>query len=432
MLLAFGGTRTVHRLTCAIEDAGWEIRDRVLWLYGQGFPKSRDISKAIDKEAGAERACTPNPLCEETPRSDKLGQKRYSTHRQGEPTQFSSPATPAAQKWAGRGTALKPAYEPVVMAMKPLDGTFAQNALTHGVAGINVDGCRIATGAADAKAMDRCNTPGSGHFSTAPNPIGTFQRSSPSPPLNTKQGRWPANVILSHSPDCVRVGTRRVKSNDPGTTHTKRPGWGMSAERRNKGHAAPDGKETVEAWDCVEDCPIRMLDEQSGERPASFRRVSVSRGARSVFGNETRRVRENVGHTDTGGASRFFYCAKASRRERNAGCEGLSGVFAPTMGNGIGGKEHDPDTATPKKNTHPTVKPLALMRWLVRLVGPPGGGVILDPFMGSGTTGMACVLEGQRFIGMDQDEKWVEITRLRIKETRNETPLFAAAADGSP
>lgn len=297
LLLAFGGTRTWHRLAVAIEDAGWEMRDTVVWLQGQGFPKSHDISKAIDRAARVERVVIGDRVRlgdHKAYGGDAIGWNRVGQRP------ITAPATDAAAQWAGWGTALKPAWEPILIAMKPLDGTFAQNALRHGVAGLNIDGGRIAANGDDpnvrTNSSRRTERNGErvgnyGFAAIAANGTGSEW---------TTAGRWPANVILD---ECAAA----------------RQQW-----------------------------------------------------------------------------TRFFYVAKASRAERNAGLDGL------------------PERDAPRTNNHPTVKPLALMRYLCRLTTTPTGGVIFDPFMGSGTTGIAAVQERRSFVGCDNEPDYVEIARRRI------------------
>lgn len=319
-LLAFGGTRTFHRLTCAIEDAGWEIRDCIMWLYGQGFPKSLDIFKAIDKAAGAER--------------EVVGMSSYSANRmaaagsatfirQDEPCRnITAPATDAAKLWDGWGTSLKPAYEPVIVAMKPTDGTFANNALTHGVAGLNIDGGRIA------------GNPWKPHMATGL-ARDKFFTEGPCKEIEKRPhdaGRWPANLILDEQ-------------------------------------------------------AAAMLDEQSGELHGAD---TFRHGHGAMFGNcggeSAERQRPAI---DTGGgASRFFYCAKASTAERT--CKGRV------------------------ENKHPTVKPLSLMQYLCRLTKTPTGGLILDPFCGSGSTLVAAKREGRPFIGIEIDADSCRVARERL------------------
>ena len=358
MLLAFGGTRTHHRLMVAIEDAGWEIRDVIMWVYGSGFPKSHDISKGIDKAAGAEREVIGGYMHGGSRSSgikgNDMGQQWHS---------FTAPATDAAQQWHGWGTALKPAWEPIIVAMKPLDGTFAQNAIKHGVAGLNIDGARIAT--EDDRAPNGIYGNGNGTNLTA-------SASNPS-------GRWPANLILDEE-------------------------------------------------------AAGMLDEASGNVGGGFGVRGV--GTPNTYGNgKGLYYRKNgeavtgqtVGFGDSGGASRFFYCAKASRREREAGLEGMEEREVHRYGGGIGRDDtptSDPNRPAFNRNHHPTVKPLALMRYLVRLTATPTGGVVLDPFMGSGTTGIAALQEGRKFIGIELDPGYFAIAKKRIEDAAAQPPLI--------
>jgi DNA modification methylase len=287
-LLAFAGTRTQHRMAVRIEDAGFEIRDMIAWVYGSGFPKSLDVSKAIDKAAGAER---------EVLGVDEAKKARFGKAFDGSVSDtqiwpsaprnidITIPATPEAKQWQGWGTALKPALEPITVARKPLIGTVAENVLQHGTGAINVDGCRVGTEEIiDFKRKENAIT-ASGWKDVNRNP---YKQHS--------QGRWPANFIHDGSEEVVGL---------------------------------------------------------------------------------------------CGSAARFFYCAKASKRDRDEG------------------------------NNHPTVKPTDLMRYLCRLVTPPDG-LVLDPFMGSGSTGKAAVLEGFRFIGIEREEEYCEIAKARIKHAQRE------------
>jgi DNA modification methylase len=325
-LLAFGGTRTYHRLACAVEDAGFEIRDCLAWLYGSGFPKSLDVSKAIDKSAGAEREVVGNNPNRRTGRRlDAASSFRSDRkHALSEPEFITAPATPDAEQWQGWGTALKPAHEPIVMARKPLVGTVAGNVLAHGTGALNVDGCRIEhSGRRSPNAAD----------GTVHRPGGVVEGGwADSPGFDVSQGRWPANVLL-----------------DP--------------------EAAA------------------MLDEQSGPRIGSASASPGNESGKPASGVPFVGGRITSTYADKGGASRFFYCAKASTRERSAGLD--------------------------DRNGHPTVKPIELMRWLVRLVTPPAG-TVLDPFTGSGTTGCAAVLEGFDFIGIEREAEYAQIARARI------------------
>lgn len=334
-LLAFGGARTYHRLAAGIEDAGFEIRDTIAWMYGSGFPKSLDVSKAIDK-AGAEREVVGlKPAVWKGPAHEVFGAESRQVDEDGYVRgTITAPATPEAAAWEGWGTALKPAHEPIVVARKPLAGTVAQTVLAHGTGALNIDGCRIGT-----EATTRVRT--ADDFGLV-NDDGW----QPTPGTNgSESGRWPANVVL-----------------DP--------------------EAAA------------------LLDEQSGE---TVSRVGKPRGA--AAGDGWGMTATGAEYDDSGGASRFLYVAKAGTDERNAGLA-IASLFTPED--------------APSRNDHPTVKPVDLMRWLVRLVTPPGG-VVLDPFTGSGTTGIACALEGFDFVGIERDDAYVRIARARIAHWSNGT-----------
>lgn len=315
--LVFGGTRTYHRLACAIEDAGWEIRDCMMYLYGSGFPKSHDISKAIDKAKGAERKIIgDNP----NNRPNCAGNKMHTMAAPITVQPITAPATDLAQLWNGWGTALKPAWEPIIVAMKPLDGTFAQNVEKWGVGGLWIDGGRIGTEEITINQHGGYNS-----FSLVESTKGKWQGKQ-----SKVQGRWPANLILDEE-------------------------------------------------------AAAMLDEQSG--------ISKSK-ARTKPSNTISKPVVNIGggwksakneHTDSGGASRFFYCAKASRSERGEG------------------------------NIHPTIKPLKLMEYLCKLTKTPTGGTVLDPFAGSGTTGLACMNTGRDCVMFEKSIPYFEILKARIK-----------------
>lgn len=415
-LLSFGGSRTWHRIAVAIEDAGFEVRDSIAWMYGSGFPKSLDISKAIDKgtgenskrqlqftswmrnsglsaskardvlfEAGliteqsnqashyfaqtmgsqpaiatAEMFDPLRPHLPEVPEeierlvAERTGiewtayKKRevisekpaygigatghtFGGHSEGAIAKETLPATPEAQQWEGWGTALKPAFEPVIVARKPLIGTVAENVLTYGTGGLNIDGSRVGT-----REHEPQFRPAS---ASGPSNGGVAFGDREGRDASYTQGRWPANVILDE--------------------HT-----------------------------------AELLDEQSG-------------------------------------ASRFFYVAKASKRDRNEGLEELpdihpSEVTGRKVGSaGASNGGYAGMTETPRKNIHPTVKPTDLMRYLIKLVTPPNG-IVLDPFTGSGSTGKAAILEGFRFIGIEMTEDYIPIIAGRLKhaETERNKGLF--------
>ncbi len=367
-LLAFGGTRTYHRMTCAIEDAGMEIRDSIHWLFGSGFPKSHNIGD-------------------------------------------------------GRGTALKPAHEPCVLARKPLVGTVAANVAEYGTGAINVDACRVGT-AADVPSVRAVRAADESRMNYGDG----LRRAGSVVDWTPTAGRWPANVVLSHLPECREVGTKRVRgTNVQGTDRGSALGrmnddaW-RARERKIHHHGNADGTEDVPAFDCAPGCAVAALDEQSAARGMhSAGSAAPAReqwgGSNGYHGNIGTVGGARVGDVEHGNAaSRFYYVAKASRAERNAGCEGLPEREASE----VHGYTTLPDARMdheqrrlPRANHHPTVKPLALLRWLARLVTPPGG-VVLDPFTGSGSTGAACALEGFRFVGVEREPEYVEIARARI------------------
>lgn len=445
-LVAFGGTRTYHRLTAGIEDAGFEIRDCVTWLYGSGFPKSLDVSKAIDKrkdrralallegkvkaarealgisQSEAARRCGligPDersggggfmwfetgmsiPTREQYPRlKEALGlddecdrafeeAEREITGTVEEWTDRSNyaltsrdgfrrdiPATPDAERWQGWGTGLKPGHEPIVVARKPLVGNVAQNVLQHGTGALNVDACRL----------DGAKPGGGGAppFRFGGQNPRAFHEGAQSrgTDFDPTLGRWPANVVLDE----------------------------RGAE---------------------------LLDAQTGtlvsgrESEGGHRRNSDK--FRTTYGDFAGTEREpGVLYGDSGGASRFFYCAKASRPERNAGLEGFeTKMLRWSSGDQSPGTFQSAGTDKSTRNHHPTVKPIELMRWLIRLVTPPGG-LVLDPFAGSGTTGCAALLEGFGFIGIERDHDYAEIAKARIAwwlKHRGQGPTDAILAAG--
>lgn len=350
-LLSFGGTRTWHRVAVAIEDAGFEVRDSIAWMYGSGFPKSLDVSKAIDKSAGAEREIIGQKV---------TGNARTEEGWSGGQTLVdeTAPSTPEAKQWQGWGTALKPAFEPIVVARKPLIGTVAANVLEHGTGGLNIDGSRIGT-------TDNLNGGAySDNREKSTNEVfGEYNRLSPTD-FTAPTGRWPANVIL-----------------DP--------------------------------------CTAELLDEQSGvSKSVPFQGDGKKHFSRSMSGGA--KAFSGSTHNDSGGASRFFYVAKASKLDRNEGLEELEATTAGAMVDredgsaGMNSPRAGAGRTSGAKNFHPTVKPTALMRYLVKLVTPPGG-TVLDPFTGSGSTGKAAILEGFEFVGIELTEDYIPIIEGRLK-----------------
>lgn len=430
--LIFAGSRTQHRMAVNVEDAGFILKDVIMWIYGSGFPKSTDISKQIDKvskrnalfipfadhlklqiidrelsqtdvsryfpsKTGGLTGCVSNwtkgsnvptlkqwkilqpllnlsneflPLIEriEAEREvigkkkvmGKTDTKTYGKFKGGM-QDITAPATNEAKTWNGWGTALKPAYEPILVAMKPNDGTYAQNALKHGVAGLHIDGGRVGTTGAMNKAGK--NSPiYDGNVYHKSSTVGGGK-------IIYNKGRFPANVILDEEAG-------------------------------------------------------RLLDEQSGNLHSSGNKNSgLTKSGKSIFNIGVSGISQTTDYKDKGGASRFFYCAKASKSERNAGCEGLeekiSGGMSGTQGQSL--KTGAGNTRNNKaKNSHPTVKPLSLMEYLCTLTKTPTGGTVLDPFAGSGTTGLACINTERNYVLIEREEEYCEIIKHRIESESNQ------------
>jgi DNA modification methylase len=415
-LLAFFGSRTQDIGALAIRLAGFEIRDSIAWLYGSGFPKSMDISKAIDKAAGAEREVIgTKPQAPKFNLSDKGGTNTGYNKRleEGAVPEFNitAPSTLEAQQWQGWGTALKPALEPIVVARKPVEGTVANNVLKWGTGGLNIDGSRIGTET----------------ISTHHAPKGTFaggeqDRGSDTDSYKQHTGRWPANIILSHTELCNPTG-QTLKNKTSAGKRTATFGT-QDTQSGGDGSGGWSGYEyETEVYECVEGCPVKLLDEQSGtsSSKAANRGLRYS-GNHGGLAGESKEYKEGTdgirGFTDTGGASRFFYVAKASKRDRNEGLDELADKLKLTQmrsANGTGDKNFEGGfTDSIQKNFHPTVKPTALMEYLVKLVTPPNG-TVLDPFTGSGSTGKAAILQGFNFIGIEMTEEYVPIIEGRLK-----------------
>jgi DNA modification methylase len=354
-LMAFGGTRTYHRMTSAIESAGFEIRDCLQWLYGSGFPKSLDVSKAIDKAAGAKREVVEmreSPYTS-TARNDSasIGKHKVEVGANGyELHPITAPATEDAKAWAGWGTALKPANEPIVLARKPLEKglTVAQNVLKWGTGALAIDASRIGTNPgykyrADANGTTFHGSQGERIKQSAEKKGAEF--------IESTQGRWPANVLFGC--DCE--------------AYSDCPCFALGAVKQNCGANACGWPEKEH----LPNCAVAMLDEQSGvsKSPASYTRKVQGKGIQG-WGEGAGKLSANFG--DSGGASRFFYVAKASKRERNAGLEGMpdvEGGLKNSSGRGL--SERNPNRPVITKNGHPTVKPIKLMEYLVRMITPP-------------------------------------------------------------
>ena len=326
-LLAFGGTRTYHRLTCAIEDAGWECRECLGWIYSSGMPKSMDISKAIDKKMGAQRAVRAAVGDHEGTidfgmknRCPKCGKPFFSANPCTCPREDLIPITEEAKKWSGWGTCLKPAFEPIVLARKPVEGTITDNVLKWGCGGLNIDECRVESDKPVVIHSPRKET----IYDSGHKDLGTWMEN---------RGRFPANLIHDGSDEVLEVFPDKVKDGTWNRTKGARP-FNNNGEPTDYTSAGSD--------------------------------------------------------TSTGSAARFFYCAKASKKEKG------------------------------KENIHPTVKPIELMKYLVKLVSPKGA-LVLDPFMGSGSTGVAAIQIGRRFIGIEKEPEYFKIAESRLEKAKLET-----------
>ncbi len=360
-IVSFFGTRTYDWGCMAIRLAGFEIRDCIQWVYGSGFPKSHNVGKSVDKI-----------------------QKENS-------------------EWEGWGSALKPANEPIVLARKPLEKglSIAENVLKWGTGAINIDASRVGI---EGKAKEDY--------------IG-----------QDTQGRFPANFIMTHHPDCKCIGIKKVGSGKEGGYNYEGNVYNVEGFVPNNSPTANSnyGQEIIEDWNCHEDCPVKILDEQSriskglGKTYRGYE--NKLKNALFDFGKEAKDTTKVI--QDSGGASRFFYIAKASKWERNFGLDEFE--QKQTTGGGIGNYLEDINSASgkygsekaPNKNIHPTVKPIKLMQYLVRLITPPNG-IVLDPFAGSGTTGIACKIDGYNFVGLELSEEYSAIARQRIESFEEE------------
>lgn len=362
-LLAFGGSRTFHRIACAIEDAGFEIRDTIMWIYGSGFPKSLNIGLAVDKKNGVESIDTG----EKVSGMSSLG----VMHDDNWVSSKELTRKVATNKWAGWGSCLKPAFEPIIVARKPFNGSLVDNVLTYGVGGLNIDECRVPSNPGEYDIRHYTNEdcfqnskPKESKFQVKPQP----------------EGRFPANVILTYDEtdyDEVCGGFPISGSGNNGTPY-------------NYAGREYDNKDTS------------MFNGDKPQAPSNY--------------------------NDNGSASRYFYCAKASKKDRDEGLDAFDEVQVYSLDNThrFNYKNTSTDNIGDKilnvsrKNTHPTVKPTELMQYLVRLV-TPNGGTVLDPFNGSGSTGKATMYEnteknkGYKYIGIELTDEYLPISKARIE-----------------
>jgi len=366
-LLSFSGSRTYHRMAVRIEDAGFEIRDQIMWVYGSGFPKSHNISKAVDKLQGNDREVVGRKIqrVDGTVRNKQPNggfmKDNVVTKDSDGYVDVTKPGSPDSEKWEGWGTALKPSHEPIVMARKPFKGNVAQNVLEWGTGGINIDVSRIVY--KDDKPHSVSTEREGGNSWNK-----DYQRTEDWIPNN--EGRWPANIMFDEEAG-------------------------------------------------------QVLDEQSGISKSTPDKRTTKIPTGEMFG--TGKI---TSHNDKGGASRFFYCPKASKKDRDEGLDNFEEYTSGKNGRGldrmcsecgtkmVNQKDCVCETPNwidiPKKNYHPTVKPTDLMLYLIKLVTPKDGWV-MDPFMGSGSTGKAAMRGGYDFIGIEKEEEYLNIAKARIE-----------------
>lgn len=367
--LIFAGSRTQHRMAVNVEDAGFILKDCIMWIYGSGFPKAADISKQMDK--GRERKVVGEY---KYPDGKPRNMKTHTTKRNGiysdiktneelNNRDITAPSTPEAPLWNGwKSHGLKPAYEPILVCMKPNEGSYAENALKWGVSGLNIDGGRIPTKEIiEDRSKEKVNGDCYGDYNKRVGGNGNGTTHS--------QGRYPSNIILD--------------------------------------------EEAAE-----------MLDEQSGELVSGHLKPVETKSKNQVYG-VYQQANINEFKPSNGGASRFFYCAKASGSERNRGCGELplrDGAYGKNLSSSdkgtISGSKH------PVRNNHPTVKPLDLMEYLCKLTKTPTGGIVYDPFVGSGTTALACINTGRDFIGSEAELENCEIANKRIRKAQEQGQFF--------
>lgn len=367
-LLSFAGSRTYHRMAVAIEDAGFEIRDQIMWVYGSGFPKSLNIGKAIDKKEGNERQVIGDIIYPDGSKSRKTAQS-FQSGGNGKII-GDTKRTKGNSDWEGWGTALKPAHEPIVMARKPLsEKSIAENVLKHGTGGINIDGSRIEMKDKENINFDR---PRVREKKDWVYDLG-IKWEDPNVKEYNEQGRFPANIIFDEEAGKLLDEQSGISKSTPSKGHHR------------KGNTVGDNR--------------------------------TSKGA-GLYGDGN--WIEGSKHNDSGGASRFFYCPKASKKDRNEGLDNFEEKKSRKWRDDKGMKYTGSGDLRNEvsKNHHPTVKPTDLMRYLINLITPPSG-IVLDPFMGSGSTGKAAVRCGVNFIGIEKEQEYIDIARARIEHERN-------------
>ena len=385
-LLAFSGSRTYHRMAVAIEDAGFDIRDQIMWLYGSGFPKSLNIGKGVDKKLGNERIKTGQTKTHSN-KGMPQAEERTAIGAGAFGQEVEEEITIGTTEWEGWGTALKPAHEPIVMARKALsENSIVANVLKHGTGGINIDGCRIE---------------------------GDVNR----PPTNPSFRDVAKEALARGGLDKLSFGqdrdrpierkkvVRKSRSEDGVWTDDNS---GMKAEGSEFADADPKGRFPANVMHDGSEVVKDIFPHTKSGKDKNPTEGNVS----GFFGNNMGYYSKDANYGDEGSAARYFYCPKVSRTERDKGLSGKKDG-KPVRWNKAGEWTND---TTPAKNSHPTVKPVELMKYLCRMVTPKGG-TVLDIFMGSGSTGMAAKDEGFDFIGIEKDKEYFQIAEQRIKVT---------------
>ena len=482
-LLAFSGSRTYHRMAVAIEDAGFEIRDQVMWLYGSGFPKSMNIGKALDKKLGNERIKTGEKKTHSN-KGIKQSEQRTAIGAGAFGQEVEEDLTVGTTEWEGWGTALKPAHEPLVLARKPIsENSVVDNVLKHRTGGINIDDCRVEGN--DAKYPDSNPVMNSGKYaqnenakrkmvvrktrtddSVFNNGNSSFRAEGTLYADADPRGRFPSNVMHDGSdvvkdifPKTGTKGKAKYPDSNPDfrdqgrqskenmgidklsfgqTENVKRKKvvrksrdengvWtndnsGMKAEGSEYADADPRGRFPSNVMHDGSDVVKDIFPNTKSSNVSRERKAGTEFGQSSGW-NKHNNVDSGLmpAYGDEGSASRYFYCAKTSKAERNQGLDNFPIKQTQGGGGGIGNYKDDVNSASgkfgsekaPSKNTHPTVKPIKLMKYLCRLITPKGG-TVLDPFMGSGSTGIAAKDEGFEFIGIEKEKEYFEIAERRI------------------
>lgn len=445
-ILAFGGSRTFYRIACAIEDAGFEIRDTVMWLYGSGFPKSLNIGLAVDKKNGVES---------EVVGKGKSGVSSRAYQSEEMTTAGEYEIREACNKWSGWGTALKPSFEPIIVARKPFKGSLVDNVIENGVGGLNIDECRVGfeNGETNSSINRYNSTPQRGNNGWEHKNRGAnFNEDTKK---SMQLGRFPANVIHDGSEEALESmpttgsGNGGKPYNYAGKEYNNKD---TSMFNGDKPQANSNYNDNGSAGRYFKACEYGEKDiESSGRFPANtiltydetdfdevcsgfpYTKSTGGSGEKSKSNTFANTYNDGWGHDkdcahlgglgDEGSASRYFYCAKASKKDREEGCEELEMKVLHRVNSG-GLENEERFKPVPRKNIHPTVKPTELMQYLIRLV-TPNGGTVLDPFNGSGSTGKAVMYENKernknyKYIGIELTEEYLPISKARIEYVCN-------------